>query len=247
MPQAAVLVLRLKKWRSSASASTKNVWATGRILGDVLPVLRKAPEVFDDGNASAFADKVVQTRMAFARCLEGAKTPLVPTTANTLHVDCSTLATLLLARAGTGPPQPPAGVNGRVLDLRAAMAAAAAASSQNTGTFKEKAFGYRGVARRKRRWEAHVWRHGRQAYLGGYRDEVEAARAYDMAVLKIRGKEADTNFPRDNYLEELRASEMSVEDFIVCMRDRAKRRSKALKEEEEERRTKVIAGLVKRL
>ena len=79
-------------------------------------------------------------------------------TANTLHVDCSTLATLLLARAGTGPPQPPAGVNGRVLDLRAAMAAAAAASSQTTGTFKEKAFGYRGVARRKRRWEAHVWR-----------------------------------------------------------------------------------------
>ena len=70
-----------------------------------------------------------------------------------------------------------------------------------------------------------------------------------MAVLKIRGKEADTNFPRDNYLEELRemrASEMSVEDFIVCMRDRAKRRSKALKEEEEERRAKVLAGLVKR-
>ena len=70
-----------------------------------------------------------------------------------------------------------------------------------------------------------------------------------MAVLKIRGKEADTNFPRKIYLEELRemrASEMSVEDFIVCMRDRAKRRSKALKDEEEERRTKVIAGLVKR-
>merc|ERR1719235_1195939 len=147
MPQAAVLVLRLKQWRSSASATGR---VTGRILGDVLPVLRRAPEVFDDGNASAFANKVVQTWMAFARCLEGAKTPLVPTTANTLHVDCSTLATLLLARAGTGPPQPPAGVNGRVLDLRAA----AAASSQTTGTFKEKAFGYRGVARRKRRWEA---------------------------------------------------------------------------------------------
>ena len=155
MPQAAVLVLRLKQWRSSASATGR---VTGRILGDVLPVLRRAPEVFDDGNASAFANKVVQTRMAFARCLEGAKTPLVPTvsllphdslsfslltslsfsqTANTLHIDCSTLATLLLARAGTGPPQPPAAVNGRVLDLRA---------------------GYRGVARRKRRWEAHVWR-----------------------------------------------------------------------------------------
>merc|ERR1719395_68835 len=79
MPQAAVLVLRLKQWRSSASATGR---VTGRILGDVLPVLRRAPEVFDDGNASAFANKVVQTRMAFSRCLEGAKTPLVPTTAN---------------------------------------------------------------------------------------------------------------------------------------------------------------------
>ena len=76
MPQAAVLVLRLKQWRSSASATGR---VTGRILGDVLPVLRRAPEVFDDGNASAFANKVVQTWMAFARCLEGAKTPLVPT------------------------------------------------------------------------------------------------------------------------------------------------------------------------
>lgn len=160
---------------------------TGRILGDVLPVLRRAPEVFDDGNASAFADKVVETRLALSRCLEGAKTPLdsgAPTPPE-FDLDAllrkhapkpevlphqpsmvSVLASLLLARAGTRPPQPqpqpPAAVNGTLPDpgtsLRTAMAAVAAASPQTAGMFKEKASSYRGITRRKRRWEAHVWR-----------------------------------------------------------------------------------------
>ena len=39
-----------------------------------------------------------------------------------------------------------------------AMAAVAAASPQTAGMFKEKASSYRGITRRKRRWEAHVWR-----------------------------------------------------------------------------------------
>ena len=42
--------------------------------------------------------------------------------------------------------------------LRTAMAAVAAASPQTAGMFKEKASSYRGITRRKRRWEAHVWR-----------------------------------------------------------------------------------------
>ena len=164
--------------------------ASGRILGDVLPELRRAPfEVFNDANASAFADKVVETRLALARCLEGAKTPLDSGAPSPPEVDLdallrkhapkpevlphqpsmvSVLASLLLARAGTRPPQtqpqprPPAAVNGTLPDpgtsLRAAMAAVAAASPQTAGMFKEKASSYRGITRRKRRWEAHVWR-----------------------------------------------------------------------------------------
>ena len=63
-----------------------------------------------------------------------------------------------------------------------------------------------------------------------------------MAVLKIRGKEADTNFPRDNYLEELRemrASEMSVEDFILQLRSEAKRQNKLKAKEDKPKRAKT--------
>ncbi|QDZ25229.1 AP2-like ethylene-responsive transcription factor [Chloropicon primus] len=94
---------------------------------------------------------------------------------------------------------------------------------------------YRGVTfyRRTSRWEAHVWTQGRQQYLGGYRDEVEAARAYDKAVLKIRGREADTNFPAEEYaveMAEMKASEMTTEEFIAAVRSEAKRQNKVRRE-----------------
>jgi len=131
------------------------------------------------------------------------------------------------------------------LAVAAAAAAGPSSSAPPQPLFiqREKTSAFRGITRRKRRWEAHVWRHGKQAYLGGYRNEVQAARAYDMAVLKIRGKEAETNFPLENYLEELRemnASSLSVEEFIVEMRERAKKKSKQLREEEEDRRIEVL-------
>jgi len=108
---------------------------------------------------------------------------------------------------------------------------------------KEKASPYRGITRRKKRWEAHVWRHGKQAYLGGYREEEAAARAYDMAVIKIRGLEAETNFPVARYVQALKAMNadaLSVEEFIMEMREQAKRRSKQLREEEEDKRIEVL-------
>ena len=68
-----------------------------------------------------------------------------------------------------------------------------------------------------------------------------------MAVLKIRGKEADTNFPRDNYLEELRemrASEMSVEDFICQLRSEAKRQSKLRRKAKEDKPKRAKTGYI---
>ena len=62
-----------------------------------------------------------------------------------------------------------------------------------------------------------MWTNGKQQYLGGYKDEEIAAKVYDKAVIKIRGKDADTNFPAEEYAEEMRemrASEVSVGEFI---------------------------------
>lgn len=91
-----------------------------------------------------------------------------------------------------------------------------------------------------------MWRHGKQQYLGGYKEEERAARAYDMAVIKIRGTEGDTNFPSSEYTEELkrmRADELSVDDFILTLREEAKKRSRQLKEEEEDKRIAMLKNL----
>jgi len=94
---------------------------------------------------------------------------------------------------------------------------------------------YRGVTfyRRTQRWEAHVWRSGKQVYLGGFRDEEAAARVYDKAVMKLRGSEADTNFDPAEYVEEmkeLKADECSPEEFILKLRKESKKQNKLRKE-----------------
>ncbi|KAJ9523853.1 hypothetical protein QJQ45_020050, partial [Haematococcus lacustris] len=69
---------------------------------------------------------------------------------------------------------------------------------------------YRGVSwhDRSQRWEVRVWGGGKQHFIGSYGSEVEAARAYDKAVLQLRGADARSrsrmNFPLSDYnLEEL--------------------------------------------
>ncbi|WZN62343.1 AP2-like ethylene-responsive transcription factor [Chloropicon roscoffensis] len=90
---------------------------------------------------------------------------------------------------------------------------------------------YRGVTFHKQtgRWRASVRTKGKQHDLGGYKDEEMAAKAYDKAVIKFRGKDADTNFPAEEYAEEMRsrgASKISVEKFILQLRSEAKRQNK---------------------
>ena len=91
---------------------------------------------------------------------------------------------------------------------------------------------YRGVSfyRPTGCWLAQVSSKGKRLFLGNYKleDEEMAAKAFDKAAIKIRGKDADTNFPVEEYAEEMRArgaSEMSVEEFIAQLRSDARRQN----------------------
>ena len=53
------------------------------------------------------------------------------------------------------------------------------------------------------RWEASLWLAGKQMYLGGFQDEDDAARAYDLAALACKGPTVPTNFPAEGYSDSL--------------------------------------------
>ena len=98
---------------------------------------------------------------------------------------------------------------------------------------------YRGVHFSKSRgcWEAQVRNKGKLHSLGSYKDEEMAAKAFDKAVIKMRGKDADTNFPHEEYAEEMRgASETSVEKFVLQLRSEAKRKAKEDKRQAQAKR-----------
>ena len=76
------------------------------------------------------------------------------------------------------------------------------------GQGKRVSSGFRGVAlyRRTKRWESYIWychpsaKRGKQYHLGNFETEVEAARAYDLALLFSKGKGCKrTNFPAEEY------------------------------------------------
>ncbi|XP_076900845.1 AP2-like ethylene-responsive transcription factor TOE3 [Bidens hawaiensis] len=80
---------------------------------------------------------------------------------------------------------------------------------------------YRGVTfyRRTGRWESHIWDCGKQVYLGGFDTAHSAARAYDRAVIKFRGMEADINYNLEDYQEDLKQmSNLTKEEFVHVLR-----------------------------
>ncbi|CAA3014404.1 AP2-like ethylene-responsive transcription factor ANT [Olea europaea subsp. europaea] len=97
--------------------------------------------------------------------------------------------------------------------------------------FGQRTSQYRGVTRHRwtGRYEAHLWdnsckkegqtRKGKQVYLGGYDMEEKAARAYDLAALKYWGPSTHTNFPFENYKNEVVQMEnMSRQEFVAHLR-----------------------------
>ncbi|CAM0872117.1 unnamed protein product [Alopecurus aequalis] len=101
-------------------------------------------------------------------------------------------------------------------------------------TFGQRTSQYRGVTRHRwtGRYEAHLWdnsckkdgqtRKGRQVYLGGYDNEDKAARAYDLAALKYWGPSTHTNFPLENYRQEVEEMKsMTRQEFVAHLRRRS--------------------------
>lgn len=54
---------------------------------------------------------------------------------------------------------------------------------------------FRGVSKHRARWKSGIRVDGRLIYLGLFKEEVEAAKAYDRAALQHFGEFASPNFP----------------------------------------------------
>jgi len=86
------------------------------------------------------------------------------------------------------------GLDNRRANLRLAT------RSQNIANQRKKrgASSYKGVYRLRdcNRWGAQIYRNGSKRHLGTFKDEVDAALAYDCALLEASGPFAKLNFLR---------------------------------------------------
>jgi len=97
--------------------------------------------------------------------------------------------------------------NGESLDNRRANLrfATHAQNSYNRGKMKRKTssrFVGACFEKRYRRWVVSIEHKSKTYWIGRFKSEVEAAKAYDRAALKFRGEFARTNFPRETYMNE---------------------------------------------
>ena len=90
---------------------------------------------------------------------------------------------------------------------------------------------FRGVSWRSstKRWEARIgWLLGRKyTYLGTFNTGEEAARAYDLAAVVTRGREAVTNFPLERYEEKILQVEKATPEERKRMEEEIAIRPKA--------------------
>ncbi|CAM0908031.1 unnamed protein product [Alopecurus aequalis] len=88
-------------------------------------------------------------------------------------------------RPPTAPSQLPVAVTDEVVNSRPVSAQASSTSSRFKGV----------VPQPNGRWGAQIYERHARVWLGTFPDEDAAARAYDVAALRYRGREAATNYP----------------------------------------------------
>ena len=101
---------------------------------------------------------------------------------------------------GAKPGQQVDHKNGDTLDNRRANLRICTQSQNNmnrhtrTGTSR-----YKGVcwSKAKRKWQAGIQVDGKTKFLGYFHNEIEAARAYDVAARDLFGEYANLNFPNE--------------------------------------------------
>ncbi|MHC4387620.1 MAG: AP2/ERF family transcription factor [Planctomycetota bacterium] len=92
-------------------------------------------------------------------------------------------------------------IDGNGLDNRKANLRAVTCAQNRWNSGKSRGAGrskYKGLAwdSRDRRWEVRISVNGKRKYIGRFKGEMEAARAYDGAAVKYHGRYASLNFER---------------------------------------------------
>eukprot|EP00890_Picochlorum_soloecismus_P002061 jgi/Picsp_1/2856/NSC_01081-R1_transcription factor apetala2 len=99
---------------------------------------------------------------------------------------------------------------------------------QNSDADQSERRKFKGVTwyKRTRRWEAYVWAtiddYAKQYHLGSFSSQEEAAKAYDLALIKLRGEKAKTNFPREMYNQDdflVKHGNDDAKDFIIALKN----------------------------
>merc|ERR1719387_421699 len=96
---------------------------------------------------------------------------------------------------------------------------------------KSKSSNFIGVTKNGEKWQARIWERecGRFLHLGTFASPEDAARAYDRAVLHFCGRDADTNYPVEQYEQDPLVNalpKLSKEEFVLRLRE-AKAEAKA--------------------